>query len=427
MVTTARSAWQDLRDVLGDDRLVEAADADAVAGMRPRWVARVSETEQVAAAMRVAAEHEIRVLPRGSGSKLDWGGRPDNCELVLDLSQASGVLEHAAGDLVLRAKTGTSLAEAQRTVAQSGQQLSIEHPYPDATLGGVIATGLAGPSRHLHGGVRDLLIGITVVRADGTVTTAGGKVVKNVAGYDLGKLYTGSYGTLGVITEAIFRLHPLAAERRWVSLTVDTAEAAADAVSRLRRSKAVPTAIELDRPRVAGPISVVAEFEGSAEATRQRCGELAEQLGAEPGVRVGVEAQPPSWWAHLPFDARRDTGLRLGVKPAELAALLDAAEHQADRAGIEMSIRGAAGLGVLYAGVPDRTDPAGVAAVVEGLRATTDKDGYTAVLRAAPTAADAFDPSPAMPAALRTLMRRTKDQFDPARRLAPGRIIGGLQ
>src|SRR5699024_1074990 len=154
-------------------------------------------------------EQGLAVVPTGNGTKLDWAGAPERVDVLLDMSGVHGIVEHAAGDLVVRARAGTMLDEVNEAVRQSGQQFAIDHSLPAATLGGVVATGESGPGRHAFGGVRDLLIGVTVVCADGTVTTSGGKVVKNVAGYDLGKLYTGSYGTLGVITELIFRLHPV--------------------------------------------------------------------------------------------------------------------------------------------------------------------------------------------------------------------------
>ena len=126
------------------------------------------------------------------------------------------VIEHAAGDLVARVQAGTTMGQLAAVLATAGQQLALDAPA-EATVGGVIATGTAGPRRFRYGAPRDLLIGLTVVRADGVVAHSGGKVVKNVAGYDLGKLFAGSRGTLGLITEATFRLHPLPAEVAYVT------------------------------------------------------------------------------------------------------------------------------------------------------------------------------------------------------------------
>ncbi len=166
------------------------------------------QTEEAAAVMRVAAEHELAVVVRGGGSRLAGVPRPSRCDVVIDTSLMSRVVEHAAGDLVARLQAGARMGDVAAVLARAGQEIALDVPG-DASVGGVVASGLAGPRRLRYGTPRDLLIGITIVRADGTVAKSGGKVVKNVAGYDLGKLFAGSAGTLGLITEATFRLHPL--------------------------------------------------------------------------------------------------------------------------------------------------------------------------------------------------------------------------
>lgn len=420
---TTDSAREALAAALGAEYVRDAAECDAVGGIRPRWVASVADTEQTAAAMRVAAEHELRVVPKGSGSKIDWGNAPNAVDLLLDLSPATGVLEHAAGDLVLRAKAGTPIAEVHNVVRAQDQQLAIDHTLPTATVGGAIATATSGPCRHLFGGVRDLLIGITVVRADATVTLSGSKVVKNVAGYDLGKLYTGSFGTLGVITEAIFRLHPLAAERRWITVTVDEVGAAAEAVNVVRHSQAMPTAIELERAAPDGPLTVCAQLEGRPGATQARALQLADAVTAAAGNRAEVLDRAPDWWGRYPFDPADGVGLRLGVEPAALTTMLTAAQRSAAKYGVPLAIRGAAGLGVLHAGLPGDTDPTAVADLVSSLRIVA---GHAVLLRAPQPVRTAVDPWGPMPRGVAPLMRRIKDQFDPEHRLAPGRFVGGI-
>ncbi|GAA4619907.1 FAD-binding oxidoreductase [Saccharopolyspora hordei] len=413
MPTTTKDA---LAAALGADNVRNATDADAVCGVRPQWVATVDGTESASAAMKIAAEHGLRVVPRGSGSKLDWGAAPTQVDLLLDLSAATGIVEHAAGDLVVHALAGTPVAEVDETVRAAGQQLAIDQPLPTATVGGVIATGTSGPCRHLFGGVRDLLIGITVVRADGTVTTAGGKVVKNVAGYDLGKVYTGSFGTLGVITEAVFRLHPVAAEHRWISATTTDPSTAGELADAVRHSQAVPSAIELNRAEPDGPITVCAQLEGRPSATHDRAAELAATLGHGADV---LEAAP-EWWGRHPFGPD-GIGLRVAVEPAKVPHLLTAVR---DAAGdLPATVRGAAGLGVLHVGLPGDADPSAVADLVTALR---DRCGYAVVERAPLPVLAEIDPWGPVAPGLLTLMRRTKDQFDPEHRLAPGRFVGGI-
>jgi len=194
-----------------------AEAADAVAGVAPRYAASPASVAEAGAVMRVAAEQDLTVVARGSGSRLDWGAPPRSCDLVVDTLRLDRVVEHAAGDLVTRVQAGVGLRELGELLAAAGQQLALDlmpgangqDLAGSATVGGTLATGMAGPRRLRYGTPRDLVIGITVVRADGTVASSGGKVVKNVAGYDLGKLFAGSYGTLGLIAETVFRLHPL--------------------------------------------------------------------------------------------------------------------------------------------------------------------------------------------------------------------------
>ncbi|MGP4020443.1 FAD-binding oxidoreductase [Saccharopolyspora sp. 5N708] len=420
MPTKTKDAARDaLAAALGAECVRDATPADAVSDVRPQWVATVDGTERASIAMKIAAEHDLRVVPKGSGSKLDWGNAPDAVDLLLDLSAANGVIEHAAGDLVVHALAGTPIAEVSSVVRGAGQQLAIDQPLPTATIGGIIATGTSGPCRHLFGGVRDLLIGITVVRADGTVTTAGGKVVKNVAGYDLGKLYTGSFGTLGVITEAVFRLHPVAAEHRWITLEAEDPATAAAAADTIRHSQAMPTAIELDQAEPSGSITICAQLEGRPTATHAR----AVELTAAVGHGAAVLQQAPQWWGRYPFDPGTGIGLRVGVEPAALPRLLAAVREAASNSGLPLALRGAAGLGVLHAGLPGDADPAAVTELVAALRA---RSHYAVLVRAPQRVRDAIDPwGPTSPGLL-TLMRRTKDQFDPDHRLAPGRFVGGI-
>src|SRR5579863_2401195 len=181
----------------------------------PRFAAAPATVAEASGLLRAAAAHDLAVVPRGGGSKLGWGTPPRRCDLVVETTALDQVVEHSAGDLVVRVQSGVSLARLGEVLAGAGQQLALDPP-PDgvaagaaaaggaarpqlgATVGGTLATGAAGPRRLRYGTPRDLLIGITVVRADGVVATSGGKVVKNVAGYDLGKLFTGSFGTLGL-------------------------------------------------------------------------------------------------------------------------------------------------------------------------------------------------------------------------------------
>ena len=225
-----------------------ADQRDPVCGQPARYVAEPASTHEAAALLRAAGDLGLSVLPRGTGSRLDWGCPPRSCDLIVSTARLNQIIEHAAGDLVVTVQAGVHLDALQERLATEGQRLALDPPG-GATIGGLIATNVTGSLRFRYGAPRDLLIGITIVRADGTTAKAGGKVVKNVAGYDLGKLFAGSYGTLGLITQATFRLHPLPVASTWVTAQADDAATAAKLVQAAARSPlALPPSNSTARP-----------------------------------------------------------------------------------------------------------------------------------------------------------------------------------
>ncbi len=386
-------------------------------------VAAPASTEEAAAVLRVAAEHELAVVVRGGGSRLSWGTPPSRCDLILDTSRLSGELEHAAGDLVARVRAGTRMGEVADVLARAGQEIALDVPA-GASVGGVVASGLAGPRRLRYGTPRDLLIGITIVRADGTVAKSGGKVVKNVAGYDLGKLFAGSAGTLGLITEATFRLHPRPAGRAYVTASYASVTVAADAVAAAANSPLTASAVELSRSRPGAPIRVGVLLEGSADGVTARSSRMAGLLGP-----ASVTSEPPEWWPGSPAAAGGETLVRVSFWVSALGRVLDAVETAAGQADVTPVVDGSAGAGVLYLRVGDSGPPAAVSGFVGGLRGTLAGQRGAVTVLAAPAAvraalADRGGLSGAVPGL--ALMRAVKDQFDPGHRLAPGRFPDGF-
>ncbi len=405
--------------------VVDGTDADAVDGVPAALVARAGSTAQVGELLRAAAAHDLVVVPRGRGTKTTWGRPPDQVDLVVDLSPMGAVLDHAAGDLIVEVQAGALLADVQATVQSAGQRLALDEPVPGASIGGTLATNTSGPGRVAVGTARDLLIGCTVVRADGTVTKAGGRVVKNVAGYDLGKLVIGSFGTLGIVTEAVFRLHPVPAARGWVTVGVDSPAQAQAAVQRVLHDQLVPAAVEVDWPGQGGGGAVQVLLEGTEGGVAERAAALVGVLGQ------GAEhaAEPPAGWGRLPWHDEpgddRATALKLTFALSALETVLAAADTAATTAGARLALRGSAGAGVLHAALPAGTDVGAVASVVDALRPVcTAAGGALVVLDGSPevkAGVDTWGPIPAL-----DLMRRVKDRFDPDRRLAPGRFVGGI-
>lgn len=392
-----------------DTPLRPGGPADAVAGVVPATVAAPAMVEQVRGLVREASGP---VVARGGGSKLAWGAPPERVGLLLDLHALNGVLEHNPGDLVVRAQAGMALAALQAQLAAHGQQLGLDPPEPAATLGGIVATNASGPRRLRYGTVRDLLIGITVVLADGTLASSGGKVVKNVAGYDLAKLYTGSYGTLGVVVETVWRLHPLPAHRRVV-----TGPYSDTAVPALRTSGLVPAAVELAVPRDRSTVTVAVLFEGSEASVAGQAERAVRLLG---GSEVGTEL--PAGFGERPWEAG-EVGLRLAFAPAAVSRVLGALDRIGYAHRLPPEVRGHALSGVLYVGWEAT---GAVPAALERLRAAIAPYDGTAVVLHAPldvrAAVDVWGPV----GSSLGLMRRVKERLDPDRRLSPGRFVGGI-
>ena len=380
---------------------------DGVGGLVPREVVRPTSVEEVAEVLRAAQADGLSVVPVGSGSKTSWAAPPSSCDLLLDTTGLDRIVEHVAGDLVVIAEAGVRLADLQSSLGEHGQLLGLDPPEQGATLGGVVSANASGPRRLAYGTARDLLIGTTVVLADGTVAKAGGKVVKNVAGYDLGKLYTGAHGTLGVVVSTTWRLHPLPPARRVLVVDLaDSAQAGPMAIA-LNRSTLTPSAVELVGT-TGGPGQLAVVFESIAESVTAQADAARELLGgghASDDVPDGFGARPggPS-----------DVVLRLAHVPTGLPTALSALP-----AGT--SVVSSAATGVTYAALP-----ASAAAALPRLReALRPVDGTAVVLRAPEDVRDELDHWGPVGDSLE-LMRRVKARFDPEGRMSPGRFVGGL-
>ncbi|GIG86165.1 FAD-binding oxidoreductase [Plantactinospora endophytica] len=410
-------------DATDANAVLPAGPADAVGGVPARIVAAPGSTAQAAALLRAAADLGLSVVFQGAGSRADWGNPPRRLDLLVQTRRLTGVVEHAAGDLIMVVRAGTRLADLRDVLAPAGQQLGLDDPL-GGTVGGAVAVNGSGPRRMLYGTVRDLLIGVTLVRADGVVAHAGGKVVKNVAGYDLGKLVTGAYGTLGLVTECVFRLHPVPAARAYVRCRtggagVQGAERVGRLLATVLGAQLVPTALEVDAPPDGGHETVLL-LEGTAAGVAGRAEVAAALLGTDA---VRAEEAPP-WWGRYPWQPG-DTGLKLTAMLSGVPDLLAAARAAGDRHDVPIGVRGSAGTGVLYAGVPAAAPPDRVARIVEELRgAATEAGGHAVVLTAPDRVRDRVDlwgPVEGL-----ELMRRVKARFDPDARLAPGRFVGGI-
>jgi glycolate dehydrogenase FAD-binding subunit len=406
-----------------------AQPQDSIAGEPARFVAAPASTDEAAALLRAAAGLNLSVVPRGTASRIAWTPRPRSCDLIVDTRRLDQVIEHAAGDLVVTVQPGVRLDDLQGKLAAEGQRLALD-PAGGGTIGGVLATNVAGPLRFRFGAPRDLLIGITVVLANGTVARSGGKVVKNVAGYDLGKLFAGSHGTLGLITQATFRLHPCPAASATVTIDCADTATAQEVASTMAGSPLAPSAVELDWPSGSVPITVTTLLEGDEASVTERSGRMRDLMrrgSAEAGAGPFRLGRPQLGDPAL-------TRLRLAFWPGQLAAVLTAIRTAASEHGLDPAISGSAA-GVLEVSVEQESPATAVVAFVTAVRAGLGglagavagmpPSVASAVVLDAPgevrDAVDMWGPVPSL-----DLMRAVKDQFDPEHRMAPGRFAGGI-
>lgn len=374
-----------------------------------------ADFESAAAALARAAADGRAVRIVGGGTKRDWGASVEPTALELHTGGLRATVEHNAGDLTAIFQAGTPLARAQQELAATGQMIALDPPLsaggqPRATLGGVFATADCGPLRHRYGQPRDLILGVTVALSDGTLARAGGKVIKNVAGYDLGKLFTGSFGTLGMILSISVRLHPLPLATATALGTSSQAAVLAGAAAALAGAP-----LELEALDVAwrdGRGVLLAQC-GGAQAPR-RAGSVASMMRSSGLDNVDVAQDDAPLWTRQRAGQRsvERAIVRIAAPVSELARVLTLTEACAG------ALVGRAALGVSYIEV----EPA----AIDLLRAGLPRGAHSVALDIPWYARDAIDPWPRRADATVELMRRVKHQFDPACVCNPGVFVGGI-
>ena len=422
---TKNVSLEDLQRIVGEEHAREATPEDAVDGAQPSFVAEPGSVEETSELLRFAAEEGLAVSPRGGGTKSSLGNPPRALDLVLSTARMNEVIEHVPGDQVVRVQAGIKLQDLQERLAGSDQMLGLDPVEKDAgaTVGGVVAANSSGPRRHRYGTIRDLIIGITVVLSDGTVAKAGGKVVKNVAGYDLSKLFTGSLGTLGVIAECNFRLHPRPETARTVAVVLGSAQAAGEAAQAVLHAQLVPSAVELHWSEDEKLLTVLIEgIEPGVEAQSDTASYLLRGFGE---VRTLTDEEAGSLGPLAPPGTENEVAVKISAPPSELTGVLDSALGACSRRGVAPRITGHAGIGVTYVALSGRDEEAHIQ-IVEELREIWTRRGGSVVVRSAPPAfkerVEAWGPL----GSRLELTRRVKQKFDPRGIMNPGRFAGGI-
>lgn len=398
---------------------------------------------ELAQVMAWAHQNQWCVMPVGSGCKVGWGGlvatrrsthgngNADGLPLIaVSTSRLNRLIEHAVGDLTITAEAGLTLRDVQATLAQVGQFLAIDPAYPEtATLGGIVATADAGSWRHRYGSVRDMILGLSLVRADGQVVKAGGRVVKNVAGYDLMKLLTGSYGTLGMIAQVTFRVYPLPEASQTVVLS-GQAEALEQAAQTLLSSALTPTAVNL----LSAPLmeilglgqtgGLLIRFQSIVASVQQQADRVL-QVGQSLGLTATdypTEDEVALWLRlqelMLLPQAEGAIACKIGIRPtAAVAFLSQLAQWLPDAIAL---LYAGSGLGQL---VLPATTP--IATLLQLRQFCQERGGFCSILQAPAAIKQQIDVWGYAGNALE-IMRQIKQQFDPNHLLSPHRFVGGI-
>ena len=375
-----------------------------------------SSFAEAAEILRGAGSQGQPIRIRGGGTKLCWGGAVDPSAIELSTGALDQVVEHNEGDLTAVLQAGVPLQRVQEVLAEADQMVALDPPLGDsggATIGGVVATADAGPLRHRYGSARDLILGITVVLSDGTIARAGGKVIKNVAGYDLAKLFTGSFGTLGLIVEVVMRLHPRPAATMTAAGRSDDPRALAGAASAVAHSPFGPDCLDVWWD--GGEGEVLTRFAGAApEAGAEEVAKLMQQAGLD----TRLDGEDDALWDRQRQRQRsvEATVVRVSGLASELSNVVRSAEV------VGASLVGRAGLGLSWLTLAGG-EASEVVPSVEELRRRLHP--FPCVVLDAPQGVrekiDPWDEASAVP-----LMRRVKDRFDPHGVCNPGIFVGGI-
>ena len=406
-----------------------------VDGKSPRICCFPQRPEHVSAALRACADAEAAVIPWGGGTSIGLGNIPRQVDAVIVLKRLAQLVEHDDANLTATAQAGMTVAMLQEILRRRNQFLAIDPPHPSqATIGGLVAANINGPRRMLYGGVRDLVIGMKMALITGEQIKAGGKVVKNVAGYDMCKLFVGSLGSLGIITEVTFKMAPIPESAATVVAWGPLAQGM-EMVDELRRSMLLPAGIAIlsgEVAKEAGLPSVIPTVaiwtDGFAEAVDRHLRDLramAERIGLASEI-LRDEPHRHLWEHVCDFGANDQNNqkilYRITVPPATLAqvmATIDrwiASEHPARTIAH-------AGTGTIWLQL--ETDPSNSGWFARLAALAQDHRGLAVMAAAPPALKDGIDVWGPPPPSL-GIMREIKRQFDPQGILNPGRFVACL-
>lgn len=421
---------------------IEVLREYAIDGLLPRLVVLPGTAEEMAQVVALTNRSGLTVLARGGGSHMGMGSMPERLDVLVGTKKLARVLEYEAADLTCHVEAGLTLAALQAQLAEKGQWLALDPPDGEqATVGGIVASNASGPKRLRYGTARDLVIGLRTVQADGEIARSGGRVVKNVAGYDLNKLYIGSLGTLGIIADVNFKLSPLPAAERTLLLTFTNAADAMRAVITVQGSLLTPSALELIDAGAASDMSdfygvdlpttgytLAVNFEGGRVAIERQMHEtrlLARLQNALIGDELAGEAQERLWDVVRAY-TRGTVTCKVAIVVSRVAQYVQSLEQVCRRHRLEATVVAHAGNGIVYVALRPGDATARLVAAITELREHALAARGSLVVEYCPVELKRKINVWGEPATSFYLMQRLKERFDPKGTFVRGRFVGGL-
>ena len=430
----------------------EGKETYEIDGLAPRWAIFPKTREEVGEVVNLCQAESLSIIPRGNGTKIGMGNVPRRADLVISTRHLNRVVAQDCENLTMTLESGVLLSDVQERLRREGigYFIPLDPPFTEAsTLGGILATNASGPKRLVYGTARDLVLGMKVVLANGGLISCGGKTVKNVSGYDLAKLFIGSFGTLGIIVEATLRLLPLPEKEQTFVAAFSKSEGAFDPVKEILKSQLLPASIEILNPTLVQEIGgrelstgsdylLVIGVEGVSEAVQRQMTDVHQIVGRflprKTELLEGHE-QNDLW------ESVRDSGLRLRSRfPASILLKMNipisktplafaVSESIAAREGFSCALWGHAGAGILHVGLPFsemETDPDRVIHAIHEMGEKALEMGGNLVVVAAPASIKKHVSVWGHEGSDLPIFRQLKSQLDPSSLFNPGRFVGGI-
>lgn len=451
MITTLESAQSEFASIVGAAHVVSdqvACQTLAIDGHAPKSVVYPKSPEQVAAVLKCAADLDLAVIPCRSATKLSIGNRPRRYDVALSLKELNNVWHYEPADLTVSVEAGIKLGDFAQLLARDGLWLPLD-PMGGArsSLGGILATNATGPLRLLYGAPRDMVVGMKIATTDGKIIKAGGRVVKNVAGYDLTKLLIGSYGSLGVIVEANLKLFPLPAARATFVFRLLSLDTARDLRRRIVNSPLTPMRMVLMNTEAEGLLApdsrggeAAGEFAiwveaGGTQRVLERYAQTLEELGRAAGASATTleskEAEHgwariadfPSW---LGAEFPRLVILRASLPIAASKDFVSRAQQEAEKTNSRLAVLAQTGVGVVNLCLLDASDISGMVTAIESLRRIANEMRGALVIERCESEIKSRVDVWGAPGNDFEIMRKIKQAWDPKGILSPGRFLGRL-